>query len=194
MRVEQGTDMRDEELATLVQGGDTEQFGVLVERYEKKLLRYGRKFMSAKEDVEDMVQEVFMRAFKNIRSFDATQRFSPWLYRIAHNTFVNALKKGSRDPLLFVDFDTFLPHPAYDDPAERERERRELRALIDQGLERLAAKYREALILYYLEDLSYKEMSEVLHAPVSTVGIRLSRAKKALREAYRGLNITYGEQ
>lgn len=189
-RVENMTLMRDEELALLVQQGDTERFGVLVERYEAKLLRYGRKFLSRKEDIEDMVQEIFLRAYENIMGFDASQRFSPWLYRLAHNVFVNALRKESRNPLVLVDFDVFFPHPAYDDPAEKERERLEMRALIERGLERISPNYREALILYYLDEMSYREIADVLRVPSSTVGIRLKRGKEALRRAYGDLDIS----
>ncbi len=85
-------EISDEELARAVQKGDKERFGVLMERYEKKLFRYGRRFLSQKENVEDAVQEVFIKTYQAIQSFDPEQRFSPWIYRIAHNMFVNALK------------------------------------------------------------------------------------------------------
>jgi RNA polymerase sigma-70 factor (ECF subfamily) len=172
----------DEALARFVQQGQTEQFGALVERYEAKLLRYGRKFLSVHEDVQDIVQDVFMSTYQNIQSFDTSARFSPWIYRIAHNAFVNELKKRSRHPLLFVDFDTLLSHPVYDDPAPKEREWHEMKQLVEKGLEQLQPKYREILILYYMEELSYKDIADVLEVPQGTVGIRLMRAKEALKQ------------
>lgn len=183
------TDARtDEELAGLVQSGDSNSFGVLVERYEKKLLRYGRKFLSTREDIEDIVQEVFMKAYQGIKSFDTHKRFSPWIYRIAHNGFVNGLKKKSRNPLSYIDFDTLFPHPAYEDPALKEREEKEIRELIDKGLGELDHKYREALILYYLEDMSYKDIAEILEVPTGTVGIRIKRGREALRKIYEHMD------
>ncbi len=167
-------------------------FGPLLERYEQKLLRYGRKFLRHKEDIEDIVQDIFVRAYQNIQSFDATQRFSPWIYRIAHNAFVNELRRKSRNPLVYVDFDTFLAHPAYDDPAPREREQQEIKAMIEKSLEGLDYKYREVLILYYLEDMPYKDIAEVLQVPQGTVGVRLRRAKEALRKEFEKLDQHHG--
>ena len=106
----------DEQLAVLVQQGDKEKFGILMKRYEDKLLRYGRKFLSGKENIEDVVQEVFIKTYENIRSFDTTQKFSPWIYRIAHNTFVNGLKSYLRNPLYLFDYDALISHPVYEDP------------------------------------------------------------------------------
>lgn len=176
---QQGT---DEQLAARVQAGEKDAFGEIVDRYEEKLLRYGRKFLSRQEDIEDIVQDAFVSAYQNMQSFDTAQRLSPWLYRIAHNAFVNALRRTSRAPIA-VDWDALVSHPAYDDPAEGERDQRDMRALLDRGLERLAPKYREVLALYYFEELSYKDIAEVLRVPQGTVGIRLMRAKEALRAA-----------
>lgn len=174
--------LSDEELCVLVQKGDKEIFGELVDRYQQKLSRYGRKFLLSTENIQDLVQDVFIKAYQNMQSFDTKQRFSPWIYRIAHNTFINALKKHSHTPFSLFDFDTIIPHLAYDDPATREREQKEMRTLIDKGLQQLPPKYREIIILYYLEELNYKEIADILHVPTGTVGIRLARAKKQLKK------------
>lgn len=176
--------LTDEALAKRVQEGDTEQFGTLVERYEAKLLRYGRKFTYNEEDIKDLVQNVFVKTYQNIQSFDTSARFSPWIYRIAHNVFVSHLRQKSRNPLLLVDFDTFIAHPVYDDPLEREIEQAEIREQVEKSLEKLSPKYREVLTLHYQEDMSYKDIAEILQVPVGTVGIRLKRAKDALKAAY----------
>jgi RNA polymerase sigma-70 factor (ECF subfamily) len=187
------TDLSDEHLAQLIQQGDKEQFGVLMERYHKKLFRYGQKFLFDKDNIEDIVQEVFIKTYQNINSFDSTQRFSPWIYRIAHNTFINEIRRHSRNPLQFFDFDVLISHPADEDPAVKEREQNEMRTMLDSGLEKVKANYREILILYYLEELSYKEIAEILRIPVGTVGIRLKRAKDSLKKVYEKQNISYGE-
>lgn len=174
--------------ATSVQRGDQEAFGILVTRYEEKLLRYGRKFLSSSEDIEDIVQDVFLSCYQNIQSFDASQKFSPWIYRIAHNAFVNGLRRHKRSPLVFVDFDALLAHPAYEDPVPREREQAEVKRMIDQSLKALGPKYREVLVLYYLEELSYKEIADIVQVPTGTVGVRIKRAKEALKQAYSKLN------
>jgi RNA polymerase sigma-70 factor (ECF subfamily) len=181
----------DEVIAKRVQGGDKEAFGLLVERYEAKLTRYCRRFLSKDTDIEDLVQDVFIKAYQNILSFDTSARFSPWIYRIAHNTFVNALKQRSRNPLVFFDFDVLLSHPDTEDPAEAERERHEMRQMLDRAMSGIAEKYREVLILYYFEELDYKEIAEVLRVPSSTVGVRLRRGRVALKAAYENIN-THG--
>ena len=181
----------DEQVAERVQQGDAEIFGVLVERYEPKLLRYGRKFLSTHEDIEDIVQDIFLSAYQNMQSFDASQRFSPWIYRIAHNAFVNGLRKKSRNPLVFIDFDTLVSHPVYEDPADAERDQREMKVMIDKGLEKIPDKYREVLILFYLEEVPYKEIAEILQVPQNTVGVRLRRGKEALKKIYVDMNMTY---
>ena len=181
----------DEVLAGRVQLGDTEALGVLIERYEQKLLRYGRKFLSAPEDIQDSVQNVFISAYQNIRSFDTSHRFSPWIYRIAHNAFVNELRKSKKSKVSFVDFDTFLAHPVYEDTAAKEYEQEEIRGMANKGMEKIPLKYREIIILYYLEEMSYKDIAEVLQIPTGTVGIRLKRAKDSLKKVYENMNLSY---
>lgn len=173
--------LTDEEIAKRVQEGDREIFGVLVDRYEQKLLRYGKKFLSRPEDVQDIVQDVFIRAYENIQSFDTTQRFNSWIYRIAHNAYVNVLRRNVYAPTL-LDFDTVLVHFKYDDPSESERDQKYMRELIDQGMSTLSPKYREVLILHYFEDMAYKDIADVLRIPTGTVSIRLKRAKEALKK------------
>jgi RNA polymerase sigma-70 factor (ECF subfamily) len=176
-------DLLDEELARRVQEtGDQMAFGLLVERFEKKLLGYGRRFLSQKEDVADLVQEVFLKSYTNIQSFDTSRKFSPWIYRIAHNVFVNALKKRSREPLGFFDPDTLFPHIAGKESSDRGAIDKELRQALESSLDTLDAKYREPLVLYYFEDLAYEDIADILHIPVSTVGVRLKRGRDALKK------------
>lgn len=181
--------LSDEELARLVAGGDIEKFGILMERYQAKLFRYGRKFLVDNDNIEDVVQDVFIKTYTNIKSFDISQRFSPWIYRIAHNTYINAIKKNSINPLYLFDFDTLISHTVVEDPIIKEREQKEIKDLVDRGLSNIESKYREILVLYYIEEFSYKEIAEILHIPISTVGVRIMRAKSVLREKYKELKI-----
>lgn len=174
----------DEEIAERVKQGDKEAFSVLMERFEEKISRYARRFLRVAEDREDIVQEVFVKAFINIRSFDSTRRFSPWLYRIAHNEFVNALKKSGRQPFQLFDFDTILPHLTAKETANADTEKSEIKKEMEACLSELEAKYSEPLILYFFEELSYEAIAEVLHIPTSTVGVRISRGKQKLRSVY----------
>ncbi len=181
-------EITDEAITKQVQQGDVHAFGILVERYEAKLQRYAKRFLFGHEDSQDIVQDVFLKAYSNIQSFDSSQRFSPWIYRIAHNEFINAIRKKGREPLSFFDPDTLFPHPIAKDRAETEVQHNELRAMLDTCLDKLDIKYREPLVLYYYEDMDYQSIADILHIPVSTVGVRLSRGKAGLQKVYAELH------
>lgn len=172
----------DEELALLAQKGDEKAFVTLVERFEPKLSRYGTKFLSDTANIEDTVQDVFIKVYQNMQSFDATRRFSPWIYRIAHNEFVNALRKVSRGAVPVFDFDALVAHHVYEDPIIEAKEKEEMNVLLKKGLEALAPDQREILVLHYIEGLSYKEIVDVLQIPQGTVGVRILRARAALKK------------
>ncbi|MBI5153094.1 MAG: RNA polymerase sigma factor [Parcubacteria group bacterium] len=180
----------DEEVAMSVQRGDKELFGVLIDRYEEKITRYARKFLSHNDDTKDLVQEVFIKAYTNLYSFDGTRRFSPWIYRIAHNEFVNALRKKSKERIFSFDFDTFFVSAPQEEVAEDTVLKRNTARMLEQHLDALPLKYREPLVLYYLEGIEYKEIAEVLQVPISTVGVRLWRGKKILQEVMHHLDIS----
>ena len=183
-----GNERSDEEIVKSVQKGDTESFGRLMERYEAKIARYARKFLSNPDNITDLVQDVFIKAYVNIRSFDAERKFSSWLYRIAHNEFVNALKKQKREVFHLFDADTIFPHPVAEETADSETNRREIKKEINRCLGKILPKYREVLILYYFDEMSYEEISDVLRIPVATVGVRLYRGKEILRKLCEDFN------
>jgi RNA polymerase sigma-70 factor (ECF subfamily) len=176
-------EVTDELLATRVQEGQEEPFATLIERYQAKLLRYARKFLLDPDDAEDIVQDIFIKAYQNIQSFDVTRRFSPWIYRIAHNEFVNEIKKRYARRTVFVfDMDTLFPHLTAPDTADSAAMDRDLRETLEKHLDSIDPKYREPLVLYYLEGMNYKEISEIMQIPVSTVGVRLARARAILQQ------------
>lgn len=172
---------KDEEIIRLVQSGEIELFSILIDRYESAIKRYAWKFLSDKEDIDDIIQKIFIKVYINIRSFDAKRKFSSWLYRIAHNELVNALKKRNKNILPLFDLDVFLPHSLHDNTLSQQIDRQDIQKILDKCLNQLEPKYREPIILYYLEDLSYKEIADVMQIPVSTVGIRIKRAKGIMK-------------
>ena len=174
--------MTDEELVALVQKGNKEIFGQIMDRYTEKLSRYGRRFLSSPDHIEDIVQDVFIKTYQNIQSFDVTRKFSSWIYRIAHNALVNALRAKVTEPIPYFDFDTFISHPIHEESVEDLKEAEEMRVLLEKGIQELAPLYREVLTLYYFENMDYQAISDILEIPIGTVGIRLSRAKAMLRK------------
>ncbi len=171
----------DEQLAEVTQQGNVEAFGFLVERYQDKIQRYVKRIIQGQEEYRDISQNVFLKAFENIKGFDTKQRFSPWVYRIAHNETVNYLKKKKSLPLF--DFDVFLPHYNIGkEDIENEAEKKLFLPKIEELLEELSFKQKEVILLYYFQELSYQEVAEVLKIPIATVGVRIKRAKEAIKE------------
>lgn len=176
--------LTDEVLAERLQKGDEEALSLLMQRYEAKLMRYGQRFLGGQgEDaVRQAVQDIFISSYENIEGFDTRQRFSPWIYRIAHNAFVDILRQKTKQPVYGIDFDKIISHPIHEDQYASEKENEEVRVLVEKGLATLPAAQREIIVLYYFEELSYKEMADVLRVPVSTVGVRLARARASLKK------------
>jgi RNA polymerase sigma-70 factor (ECF subfamily) len=172
----------DEDIAKEVQGGNTELFGILIERYESKILRYGKRFLFQYEDIEDAVQEIFLKTFVNINSFNASMKFSPWIYRIAHNTFVNVIKRKGREPINFFDPDTVFRATIEDETPLRDALKAEMTDEVERLVQELPPKYREPIILFFYEEKDYKEIADIMRIPISTVGVRIRRAKAKINE------------
>ena len=184
VRISTMDERNDEAIAAAVQHGDLDAFRELVERYEPKMTRYARRFLFGSDDAKDLVQDVFIKAYVNIKSFDTDRRFSPWLYRIAHNEFVNALKKRTKERgnVSLFDFDTLFPHLSAKETADSPARQHEMKVMLERSLDTIPRKYKEPLMLYYFEELDYKEIADVLRIPVSTVGVRLQRGKAMLKK------------
>lgn len=154
-------------------------FSCLYQRYEIRLLRYINRISKfSKEETEDILQEAFVKIWKNLHSFDTSLKLSSWLYRIVHNQVVSNWRKeklSRKLPILELK-DTMLQNIGADMQMESID-----RQAIQQQLNHLPDKYREVLILKYFEDMSYEEISDILKIPEGTVAIRLSRAKKAFK-------------
>ena len=103
---------------------------------------------------------------------------------------MNEIRKTSRRPLLPFDFDELVSHAVYEDPAQEEREKTEMSTMLNSSMDKISPKYKEVLILHYMEGFSYKDIADIIQVPIGTVGIRLKRAKEALRAQVRTM---YGE-
>lgn len=170
-------------------------FGEIVERYEARLGRYiARLGVVDPDDRDDVLQNVFIKVYKNLNNFDQSLSFSAWIYRIAHNEAISWYRRRKARPegYLAADADMITSLLA-DDGLERPDERfdREIDSKIMlRELEQLDDKYLEVLILRYFEHLEYEEISDVLKIPVGTVGTLVHRAKKQLKDRLKGLTAT----
>jgi len=161
----------DEEVVAYIQSKDQEVYFVIVERYQAKLLRYVNSIIHNEKAI-DVVQETFIKAFINLRSFDNRKKFSSWIYRIAHNEALNAIKKNHREVSLEEDFDI-----ESDENITDNFEKKEIASKVEKCISKMPLIYSEPLVLYGVEDKSYEEISDILRIPMGTVATRISRAK-----------------
>lgn len=170
-------------------------FGEIVVRYEAKLGRYiTRLGIVDPDDRDDVLQNVFIKVYKNLNNFDQSLSFSAWIYRIAHNEAISWYRRLKARPegYLAADADmitTLLSDNDIDMPDERFDREVDSKILLRE-LEKLDDKYLEVLILRYFEHLEYEEISDVLKIPVGTVGTLVHRAKRQLKDRLRGLATT----
>ncbi len=162
----------DEEVVLYVQSKDQEVYFVLVERYQAKLMRYANSIIHNEAKAVDVVQETFIKAFINLRSFDNKKKFSSWIYRIAHNEAINAIKKNYKEVSFEEDFDI-----QSDEDIAGNFEKKEIASNVEKCISKMSLIYSEPLVLYGVEDKSYEEISDILRIPMGTVATRISRAK-----------------
>lgn len=181
--------LTDEEIVKSVRNGNLNSFRLIIQRYQNKLSRYIKSLLisSTKEEIEDILQEVFILAYKNINSFNLNLKFSTWIYRIAHNHTINYSKKQKNKNLNFNidDLDDMENLLISDIDIKGELELEHAKMELKKALANLDLKYRSVLILKYFEDKSYDEISDILKIPRNTVGTFINRGKKKLLEILR---------
>jgi RNA polymerase sigma-70 factor (ECF subfamily) len=161
--------------------GDPQAFTEIVQRYKGSVFGLCRRYVS-EADAEDLAQETFVRAFVHRERFDSTRPLKPWLLTIARNLCIDRLRSHEQRHGAETDVIAIADRSAGAEQAVATRQELELLA---RGLEQLAEGPREAIALYHLEQLSYREMSEVLGVPIGTVMTWLYRGRKRLRELIR---------
>ena len=160
--------------------GDIEAFRLVLNRYERPVIRMIGNIIDDRDACEDIAQDVFFTAYKKLSSFDpARSRFSTWLFTIARNKSINVLKK--KRAFLMGQ----MPEKAdRANPADNLREK-EFFEKLDQVLQRLPAKQKSAFVLAELEGLAYQEIAQIEGVRTGTIKSRINRAKKKLRSALK---------
>jgi len=174
------SDLTDEKLVALIRAGDQELYGEIIRRYQTKLSHYLKKFIRQPDELEDVLQEVFIRAYQNLYGFNVNKKFSSWIFRIAHNQALNQLKKKSKETLFLEagEYNIIDEKINLEYGVNSELDRRNLEA----ALNLIGEKYRQPLILFFLETKTYEEISEILRLPPSSVGVLIMRGKKILKK------------
>ena len=166
----------DEELAVETRSTNKERYGELVRRYEDKLMRYATHLLHDEQKAMDVVQDSFIKAYVNLNGFDQKKKFSSWIYRIVHNESMNAVKKYQKETPMFKDLDW-----ESDEDIEQDFTRKEIIQKAHMCLDKMPIRYSEPLALYYLDDKSYEEISDILRIPMGTVATRINRAKAMMK-------------
>jgi RNA polymerase sigma-70 factor (ECF subfamily) len=168
----------DSHIVRAVLGGDTEAFGVLVDRYQERCLRLALHILGSREDAEDAVQESFLRAYRYLGGYREREKFAAWLYRILVNQCRTTLTRRQRRELPVAAWEWETAAAVEAGGAEQGALRDELARALDA----LTADQREAVVLRYADDLTYDEMSAITGAGVSALKMRVQRACARLRE------------
>jgi RNA polymerase sigma-70 factor (ECF subfamily) len=185
----------DEQLLAAIRKGKREAFGVLVRRYEGELYGYLRRYLGDAELAEDVFQNTFLQVFTKIRQYESGRPARPWLYTIATNQAIDALRRAGRHQAVSLDLEReeansndlpqlirFVENRG-NTPLEH-AQGEERRQLVRAGVERLPEFLRGVVILAYYQGLKHKEIAEILSIPVGTVKSRLHAALCRLHEAW----------
>jgi len=159
----------------------------LMKRYEAKLLNYILKISNiSREDGEDILQEVFVKAYQNLNDFDLNFKFSNWIYSIAHNTTISAFRKKKVRPLTISwedkDLNNILESTLdVENTSLQKLTYKQILKIINQ----LPLKYKDVLILKFVEGKDYREISDILRKPMGTIATLINRAKKSLKQGLK---------
>ena len=164
-----------------VQGGDTHALGELFHRHHAALYRYFLRMSGSTAVSEDLTQEVFLRLLKRSETWQREARFTSWMYRIAHNAFIDHTRKNK--------WETAMPeHMDFAAPAGRRLEQDEEQAILLRALAAMPPDKRELLVLSRFQGLRYEQIAEMLGVETNTVKVRVFRALGQLREIYERMS------
>ncbi|MGN0134200.1 MAG: sigma-70 family RNA polymerase sigma factor [Anaerotignum sp.] len=182
------TDHREKELIAKAKQGDMLAFEELILRHEKIVYNVALRMMNHSEDAKDISQEVFLKAYKNMKNFDERSMFSTWLYRITTNTCIDEMRKrkGKQSYSLEEELENeegSMQRQIADEGETPEESllREERKSELLQALDTLSEEHKAAVILRDIRGLSYEEVAEIVDLPMGTVKSRISRARNQLK-------------
>ena len=164
-------------IINLVKKGQKEEYSKLVDIFQQRIFKYCFYMLGQKEEAEDAVQEVFLKAYKNIYNYKNSSNFSAWLYKIAHNYCVNKLKRRKIIKFLPINLDRFVLNTSLSSGIEN----KELNRKLKEALEQLSAVERSIILMRIIEEKRYKEIAELLNYNPATLRKKYQRACKKLQ-------------
>lgn len=175
-------EMAESMLVTRAGRGDRVAFAELVRRHQGKVRALLMRLAGDRSLADDLAQEVFLRAYRGLVGFEGRSSFGTWVYRISYNVYLNHRTRTRSFAALPEDYDVRAAAPEDALSAPRADLRRDLEAAIAE----LPERYRAVIVLYYLQEVSYPEIAEILELPLGTVKTHLHRAKRLLRQHMGG--------
>ncbi len=176
----------DETLIARFQKGDVQAFDVLVRRYKDQLLNYVYRFVGNRVDAEDIVQETFLRVFKNKHYYKEIAKFSTWVYTIAGNLAKTELRRRKRRKVFsvsnFVNEERDYDIPDLEQTPEQKVDGSIKDDIIQKAIDKLPSKFKEVILLRDVQGFSYEEISQILNIPLGTVKSRVNRGRLKLQE------------
>jgi RNA polymerase sigma-70 factor (ECF subfamily) len=174
--------LSDEKLVVYVREKDKEAYSEVVRRYGDKLWRYVQYMIRDGDLAVEIVQRAMVKGYENLNSFDVRRKFSSWIYRIAHNETISEMR--GRKKILYwpLDADLWGVFESREQSPEDKLDDKLMKEWLDSCMADLSEKYRAVLVLYYLEEKTYEEISEILRISMGTVGTRLSRGKALVKK------------
>jgi RNA polymerase sigma-70 factor, ECF subfamily len=170
----------DRELLTRCKGGDRAAFEQLVLKYQDRIYNLCRHMLQDADDARDAAQDVFIKAYGNLKGYRPEASLYTWIYRIAVNTCLDYNKKSRPETF---DEESEVDNVASSKPSpERLYQSKETGRLIEAALQKLPKKLRAAIVLKEIEELSYEEIADTLDTSVGTVKSRISRAREELQK------------
>ena len=163
---------------------DRNAFALIVRRFEPPLSRYVRRLLGRSgQSTEDVLQDVFIKAYVNLNDYDRSRPFSPWLYKIAYNEAMSFLRKRRAEPYAISGDEgmRMLQEILEDADAPAALDQSRMKTWIHDALAGLDRRYRDVLVLRFLEEKSYDEISAILEIPMGTVATLINRGKKRLK-------------
>lgn len=185
------TNVSDEQLIAKFQLGDLQAFDILVRRYKDQLLNFVYRFVGNRSDAEDIVQETFLRVYKNKHMYKEIAKFSTWVYTIAGNLAKTELRRRKRHKIFsvsnFVNEERDYDIPDREHSPEKKVDSAIQEEIIQKAIEKLPAKFKEVIILRDIQGFAYEEISQILNIPLGTVKSRVNRGRLKLQEDLRFL-------
>jgi RNA polymerase sigma-70 factor (ECF subfamily) len=183
---EKKPNISDEQLIARFQLGDVQAYDILVRRYKDQLLNFVFRFVGNRSDAEDIVQETFLRVYRNKHMYKEIAKFSTWVYTIAGNLAKTELRRRKRHKIFsvsnFVNDERDFDIPDHDHSPEKKVDSSIQENIIQKAIEKLPIKFKEVIVLRDIQGFAYEEISQILNIPLGTVKSRVNRGRLKLQE------------